>query len=149
MGINTVTGVMVVGMISHNTVDVVASKAKNPIIEEMTVEQKLAQMIMPSLRSWNGTDITALNPELVKVFGKYDFGGVILFGQNTKDATQTTELINSIQVAHESGGFKYDMFIAVDQEGGRVTRLQTGTNMPGNMAVAATGDASNAYKTAR
>ncbi|MBR4670019.1 MAG: hypothetical protein IKO84_05425 [Butyrivibrio sp.] len=142
------TGVMVVGMISHNTVDVVASKAKNPIIEEMTVEQKLAQMIMPSLRSWNGTDITALNPELVKVFGKYDFGGVILFGQNTKDATQTTELINSIQVAHESGGFKYDMFIAVDQEGGRVTRLQTGTNMPGNMAVAATGDASNAYKTA-
>lgn len=130
---------------------VVSIKAKEPvesIISGMTTEQKIAQMIIPSLRTWNNKDTTALNSEQVAALKKYDFAGVILFSQNTKNVTKTTELINSIQDAHSNGGFKDSMFVAVDQEGGRVTRLQTGTHMPGNMAVAATGDVTNAYKAA-
>ena len=130
---------------------VVSIKAKEPvesIISGMTTEQKIAQMIIPSLRTWNNKDTTALNSEQAAALKKYDFAGVILFSQNTKNVTKTTELINSIQDAHSNGGFKDSMFVAVDQEGGRVTRLQTGTHMPGNMAVAATGDVTNAYKAA-
>ncbi len=130
---------------------VVSIKAKEPvesIISGMTTEQKIAQMIIPSLRTWNNKDTTVLNSEQAASLKKYDFAGVILFSQNTKNVTKTTELINSIQDAHSNGGFKDSMFVAVDQEGGRVTRLQTGTHMPGNMAVAATGDVTNAYKAA-
>ena len=130
---------------------VVSIKAKEPvesIISGMTTEQKIAQMIIPSLRTWNNKDTTVLNSEQTAALKKYDFAGVILFSQNTKNVTKTTELINSIQDAHSNGGVKDSMFVAVDQEGGRVTRLQTGTHMPGNMAVAATGDVTNAYKAA-
>ncbi len=137
-----------IGMFGRNTVFVQAKETADSVVASMTIEQKLAQMIMPSLRTWNDQDLTAMNGELSSVLAKYDFGGVILFSQNTKDATQTTELINGIQKAHLSGGFKSKLFVAIDQEGGRVTRLQTGTKMPGNMALAATGNATNAFKAA-
>lgn len=135
-------------MFGRNTVFVQAKETADSVVASMTIEQKLAQMIMPSLRTWNDQDLTAINGELSSALAKYDFGGVILFSQNTKDAAQTTELINGIQKAHLSGGFKSKLFVAIDQEGGRVTRLQTGTKMPGNMALAATGNATNAFKAA-
>jgi len=140
--------VMMIGMFDHNTYYINANESVESIVSSMTVEQKLEQMIIPAFRTWNDQDLTKLNSELTEALKKYDFGGVILFGQNIKNATQTTDLINSIQKAHLSGGFKSKMFIGVDQEGGRITRLQTGTQMPGNMAIAATGDVSNAYKAA-
>ena len=140
--------VMATGVACGNAGHVEAKESVESIVAGMSVEQKLSQMIIPSFRTWNDQDLTALNSEITLALKKYDFGGVILFSQNTKNATQTTKLINNIQNAHLSGGFKSKMFVAVDQEGGRVTRLKTGTQMPGNMALAATGDASNAYKAA-
>lgn len=140
--------VMATGVACNNVGHVEAKESVESIVAGMSVEQKLSQMIIPSFRTWNDQDLTALNSEITLALKKYDFGGVILFSQNTKNATQTTKLINNIQKAHLSGGFKSKMFVAVDQEGGRVTRLKTGTQMPGNMALAATGDASNAYKAA-
>ena len=139
---------MATGVACNNAGHVEAKESIESIVAGMSVEQKLSQMIIPSFRTWNDQDLTALNSEITLALKKYDFGGVILFSQNTKNATQTTKLINNIQNAHLSGGFKSKMFVAVDQEGGRVTRLKTGTQMPGNMALAATGDASNAYKAA-
>ena len=41
------------------------------------------------------------------------------------------------------------LFIAIDQEGGRVVRLQTGTVMPGNMALGAARSPENTYKLAK
>lgn len=140
--------VMATGVACNNVGHIEAKESVESIVAGMSVEQKLSQMIIPSFRTWNDQDLTALNSEITLALKKYDFGGVILFSQNTKNATQTTKLINNIQKAHLSGGFKSRMFVAVDQEGGRVTRLKTGTQMPGNMALAATGDASNAYKAA-
>ena len=140
--------VMATGVSCNNGSYAKAKESVEAIASSMTVEQKLAQMIMPSMRTWNDKELTSLNSEITGALKKYDFGGVILFSQNTKDAAQTTKLINSIQKAHLSGGFKSKMFVAVDQEGGRVTRLKTGTKLPGNMAVAATGDAANAFKAA-
>ena len=139
---------MVICMLCNCTTYAGAKETPESIVASMTVEQKLAQMIMPSFRTWNDKDMTTLNSELTAALKKYDFGGVILFSQNINNATQTTNLINSIQKAHISGGFKSKMFVAIDQEGGRVTRLKTGTRMPGNMAVAASGDPANATKAA-
>ncbi|MFE5278913.1 glycoside hydrolase family 3 protein, partial [Bacillus cereus] len=54
--------------------------------------------------------------------------------ENTVTAEQTTRLVHAYQEAAE----KYGLLISIDQEGGIVTRLQTGTDFPGNMALGAT-----------
>ena len=59
---------------------------------------------------------------------------MILFRENTVTAEQTTKLVSAYQEAAE----KYGLLISIDQEGGIVTRLQTGTDIPGNMALGAT-----------
>lgn len=50
-----------------------------------------------------------------------NIGGVILFQENFQDPGQLAELVNSIQMLRE----EYPLFIAVDQEGGRVRRFKT------------------------
>ncbi len=123
------------------------------LVKEMPMEQKVAQMLMPSFRYWGTGDdkkgVTELNDAQKAVLTKYNFGGVILFGQNTQNAVQTTELINSMQEANLKGGAKSSLFVAIDQEGGYITRLNTGTQMPGSMAISATGDTNNAYLVAK
>ena len=73
------------------------------LVDSMTTQQKVAQMIMPAFRGWEGSgkwvDATMLSSEQLAVLKKYNFGGVILFGQNTKEAGQTTSLIASMQKA--------------------------------------------------
>ncbi len=129
-----------------------ASGTIQSIIDSMTTQQKVAQMIIPAFRGWdNGNgwkDATTLNSEQKAVLKKYSFGGVILFGQNTKEAGQTVDLVNSMQKANSQGASCSSLFIAIDQEGGQVTRLGTGTSMPGNMALAATGNPDYAYMAA-
>ncbi|EGT3624632.1 glycoside hydrolase family 3 protein, partial [Morganella morganii] len=52
------------------------------------------------------------------------------------DTHQTVQLINDIQ----SSRYKLPLFISTDQEGGYITRLRVGTEMPGNMALGAARD---------
>ena len=72
-------------------------------------------------------------------------GGVILFKRNIVDPLQVAVLTNDLQEA----AMKYHgipLFLAVDQEGGRVARLQKPfTRFPGNSAI---GDASDSDKMA-
>lgn len=52
------------------------------------------------------------------------------------DTPQTVQLINDIQTSR----YKLPLFISTDQEGGYITRLRVGTEMPGNMALGAARD---------
>ncbi|GGM38352.1 beta-hexosaminidase [Paraliobacillus quinghaiensis] len=103
-------------------------------IEEMTIKEKLGQMLMPDFRSWNGEYVTEMLPEIEQLVKDYDLGGVILFRENVVTTEQTAKLVSAYQEASE----KYGLLLTVDQEGGIVTRLQSGTDMPGNMALGAT-----------
>ena len=122
-------------------------------LSTMTTRQKVAQMLMPALRVWgkgeDAADVTELNQELSDAIRKDAFGGIILFTQNTADADQTTKLVQAMQDANRAGNAPAGLLIGVDQEGGGVTRLQTGTVMPGNMALGATGDPACAKAAAR
>ncbi|QFJ54286.1 glycoside hydrolase family 3 protein [Pseudobutyrivibrio xylanivorans] len=133
-------------------VNVHAKGGIEQLVSDMPVEQKVAQMIMPSFRYWGTGDskkgVTELNDQQKATLMKYNFGGIILFGQNTQEAAQTTELVNAMQKANIQGGAKSSLLISIDQEGGYITRLQTGTQMPGNMAIGATGDPENAFRAA-
>lgn len=103
-------------------------------IRHMTLEEKIGQMLMPDFRNYNGKNVTELTPEIEALVQKYHLGGVILFRENVVTTEQTTRLVADYQKASE----KYGLLMSIDQEGGIVTRLQSGTDMPGNMALGAT-----------
>ncbi|KMJ58753.1 beta-N-acetylhexosaminidase [Bacillus sp. LL01] len=103
-------------------------------ISKMTLEEKIGQMLMPDFRNWNGQNVTEMLPEIEQLVKDYHLGGVILFRENVVTTEQTTRLVADYQEAAE----KYGLLMTIDQEGGIVTRLQSGTDMPGNMALGAT-----------
>jgi len=78
---------------------------------------------------------------------KYQFGGVIVFSENMQTAEQGVRFIESLRTANQLGGAKTDLLFGIDQEGGYITRLATGTQLPGNMALGAAND-EDAAKTA-
>jgi beta-N-acetylhexosaminidase len=64
-------------------------------------------------------------------------GGVVLFSRNVRDPEQLAALTASLRAERP------DLLIAVDEEGGDVTRLEaaTGSSFPGNLALGAVDDA--------
>ncbi|MBR4530447.1 MAG: glycoside hydrolase family 3 C-terminal domain-containing protein [Lachnospiraceae bacterium] len=137
------------GMDAHKTEDIVAGQ----MLAAMDTKHKLAQMLMPDIRIWkeavSGKGVTTLGPELADAIARYGFGGVILFAENLEDAEQAAALTASLQEANAKGGNPAGLLIAVDQEGGAVTRIATGTAMPGNMALGATGDPGDVKRAAQ
>jgi beta-N-acetylhexosaminidase len=120
------------------------------LIDNMTTRQKVEQLIMPAFRTYDDVDVTVLNDDIAGFIGEHGFAGIALFAQNTKSTEQTLKLIDSIQTANQSvDPDRPQLFISIDQEGGRVTRLNTGTQFTGNMALAATGDVNNARTTGK
>lgn len=111
------------------------------IISNMSFEEKLGQILMVDIRSWSNDNnddkkpFIAINDTVSKMIRDYHLGSIILFRENLIDTPQTVELINNLQRARSN----FPLFISTDQEGGYVTRLRVGTEMPGNMALGATG----------
>ncbi|WP_121614708.1 glycoside hydrolase family 3 protein [Virgibacillus halodenitrificans] len=103
-------------------------------VEHMTIKEKIGQMLMPDFRKWDGEDVTEMLPEIEQLVKDYHLGGIILFRENVVTTEQTTKLVADYQNAAEN----YGLMMTIDQEGGIVTRLQSGTDMPGNMALGAT-----------
>ncbi len=97
-----------------------------------------------------GFDGIEADTSLLEMISNYHIGGVILFARNIKSPQQVAELTNKLQrTAIESGN--PGLFIAIDQEGGRVARLTEDkgfTEFPSAMAIGATGDPGNAYRMA-
>lgn len=121
-------------------------------LANMSLREKVTQTLMMDFRIWdngeNGEDgaedFTVMNDDVRKIIKDYDIGAVILFANNIKSTEYTYALVNEMQSAVCSDG-GIPLLIATDQEGGTVYRLGSGTALPGNMALAATGDTENAY----
>ncbi|WP_285766846.1 glycoside hydrolase family 3 protein [Peribacillus sp. SI8-4] len=118
------------------------------MIASMSLDEKIGQMLMPDFRNWqkqseeNATGFIEMNSEVAGIIEKYHLGGVILFAENVVDTEQTVRLTDGLQKASPH----VPLFITIDQEGGIVTRLQTGTNLPGNMALGAARKEEYAYQ---
>ena len=115
------------------------------ILSNMSNEEKITQMIMPSFRKKTGVAIN--NDNIIDLVSSYGFAGVILFSENTPDIESTMRFIDMLQDANKNHSSR--LLISIDQEGGYITRLGVGTNMIGNMALTATNDKENAYKAAK
>jgi beta-N-acetylhexosaminidase len=135
-------------MPTFSTTDLTGSSPATPdnttMLERMTTAQKVGQLMMI------GFDSTAVDAELRRMITDYHICGVILFARNVGSPEQVARLTNELQnIALESG--HPGLFIAIDQEGGRVARLteDTGfTEFPSAMALTATGDPDNARRMA-
>ena len=126
------------------------------LLSAMSLEDKICQMIMPAIRSWDDVNLTDLSaaPETAEALRAHQYCGIVLYGQNVKDPGQAAVLVQDLQannLANEDASVHIPYFMAADEEGGIVVRLTLGTRMNGSMAIGATGENApeNAEKTGR
>ena len=126
------------------------------ILSSMTLEEKICQMIIPAIRTWDESNVTKLSdyPELAEALRKHQYGGLILFRANVTGPGQIAALTEELQannLENTDVSVHIPYFMAADDEGGVVVRLNGGTRMTGNMAIGATGEEAlaNAEKTGR
>lgn len=84
-------------------------------IENLTLEEKVGQMFMVGL----GNIDYLKNIENLII--KYKIGGVLLYKKDYKDYRELNNLINKLRKIGSQN--KIPLFIAIDQEGGRVNRM--------------------------
>ena len=113
------------------------------LLSRMTLEEKIGQMILASI------EVSRMDAGTREFLRKNQIGNVILFGKNCAGRAALAQLNAEIQhtVMAENG---LPALIAIDQEGGCVTRLRSeATVFPSAMVIARTGDPANAYKVGR
>jgi beta-N-acetylhexosaminidase len=122
-----------------------AEDRASAMLKAMTTEEKVSQMILPAFRWWNDAEgkrqnLTVINDEIAALLERHGFAGVILFAQNAAETEATVRLADAMQSANAKGENRARLLLAIDQEGGSVTRLGQGTAFPGNMALGAAND---------
>ena len=128
------------------------------ILSEMTLRDKVAQMMIASFRVWQEVpaegeaepeteppkvNITELNEPIREMLGRNHFGGILLFGENFVDPEQTIRLVSDLKTTNRAGGGLSQIFF-IDQEGGNVNRIGFSTQGVSNMALGASGETENA-----
>ncbi|MCZ8519255.1 MULTISPECIES: beta-N-acetylhexosaminidase [Paenibacillus] len=109
----------------------------------LSLKQKIGQLLMCG---FPGTEPDAGIEGLIREGG---LGGIIYFRRNLVEPAQAAALSAKLQ-EYAAEGSGVPLLIAIDQEGGMVTRIERGVSvMPGAMALGATGDADAAYQAAR
>ena len=99
-----------------NGTDEIMREEKEPIddkINSMTLDEKIAQMI---ITGFNGSEY---NDDMDRLINEYKVGGVILFARNIEDSNQMIDLTRALQENNNN----LPLFISIDEEGGRVSRL--------------------------
>ena len=103
--------------------------SSNTTLELSEIDQKIGQIFMAGIP---GTHLDKGTEALIR---DYNLGGIILFSRNIENPVQVAGLCREIQhIAMKYHGEQ--LFLAVDQEGGRVSRLREPfTVFPGNAAI--------------
>ena len=84
-------------------------------IKELSIQEKIGQMIMI------GIDTDYITEEIKTMIQVYKIGGFILYRKNFKTYSQMVTMIEQLKNLNKTN--KVPLFIAVDQEGGRVNRM--------------------------
>ncbi len=117
----------------------------NSSIAEMPLEDKVAGLFIITPEALTDTDVVIRAGETTKEkLGQHAVGGLIYFSQNIKSADQLTEMLSNTR-----SWSKYSIFLAVDEEGGQVSRVaESGlAENVGSMAdIGAAGDTAKAQE---
>lgn len=128
-------------------------------LNHLSLEQKVGQLFVVSVWGKTADEVHPTNrvnygvDTAAEVVEKFNVGGVIYFNNATTDNVdsprQVAELSNGLQRAAITNGLHLPLIVAIDQEGGNVTRLETpATEFPGNMSIGAGRNAGDATKLA-
>lgn len=123
-------------------------KLEDIILETMTLEEKVAQLFIIDLSTFNnGAEVIEMSMELKNKSLLYPIGGFIFFSNNIANREQVMNLIRDLQQ-----DVKIPFFISVDEEGGRVSRLGNNkeigmTSIPQASKIATLDDASKIFST--
>lgn len=116
----------------------------------MTLEEKIAQMFLITPEALSGVSPVTETGDIIEAsFQQYPVGGLIYFRENLISREQTVRLLDRMQkISKQRTGLP--IFLAVDEEGGTVSRLYGGgiTDIPyiGDMyTIGASGDSEQAY----
>ncbi|WP_019849675.1 beta-N-acetylhexosaminidase [Desulfitobacterium sp. PCE1] len=99
-------------------------------IQAMTLEEKVGQLVMVGV---DGYEINANAQQLIQ---NYHVGGFVLLKKNVNDTQQMLKLLNALK--DTNGVNKIPLFLALDEEGGRVSRMPSEfKKMPSSLRVGA------------
>lgn len=84
-------------------------------INELSIQEKIGQMIII------GMDTNYITDRIKTMITKYKIGGIILYRKNFSTYDKMLELIEQLKDLNKVN--KIPLFIAIDQEGGRVNRM--------------------------
>lgn len=102
-------------------------------VNDLSLEEKLGQMMMV------GFEGNKINDRIKDLVLKYKVGGFILYKKNFDSYEQMLQIIKELK--HINLQNKVPLFIAIDQEGGRVNRMPPEIkNLPSAYKIAQTGD---------
>ena len=101
----------------------------NPTLDLSEITQKIGRLFIGAIPG------TGLDADTINLIKDYHLGGIILFDRNMRDPIQLAHLCKDLQrVSKENSDLP--LFLAIDQEGGRVARLKEPfTRFPGNAAI--------------
>ena len=113
---------------------------------EMSIENKVAGLFMVTPEAVTGVaTATKAGDGTQEALNQYAVGGLIYFGQNIIDKEQISEML-----AKTASMSNYPIFLAVDEEGGDVSRVANSgievTKVDDMATVGAGGDASQAFE---
>ncbi|MBE7025105.1 MAG: glycoside hydrolase family 3 protein [Ruminococcaceae bacterium] len=116
------------------------------MLESMTLDEKIYQLMVVAPEALgDGGIVTGMTDAVKTGLSGYPVGGVVLFGDNIQSREQVTRLLTDLQ-----GASRIPLFIAVDEEGGEVSRLSGIEGMgvsavPSMREVGDGGDSQRAY----
>jgi len=84
-------------------------------LNKLSVEEKVGQMIMV------GMETNYITERIETMVKKYKIGGIILYRKNFNTYQDMLKLIKDLKTLNKNN--KIPLFIAIDQEGGRVNRM--------------------------
>lgn len=117
----------------NETIDIIKEE-----IESMTLDEKIGQIITV------GIDGYTINDKTKELIVDKKVGGIILFKDNINDSNQLLQLINNIKDINSKN--KIPLFISIDEEGGRVSRLPKEIKkLPSNEVIGNINDKELAY----
>lgn len=116
------------------------------ILSHMTLEEKVGQLFIVSTDSLDYNAETEKTDQMIERLEKYKPGGVIFFSFNIKNRKQLTAFITDMQATAS-----IPLFIAVDEEGGNVSRIASNEKMglekiPPMSEIGQTADPEEAYR---
>lgn len=94
--------------------EVIVDETKNLILN-MSLDEKIGQLLI------TGLEYTEMSDRERNLIQSHKIGGFILFKRNIEDYEQTRELIDSLKRTNSNN--KVSLFLSIDEEGGRVSRL--------------------------